>query len=178
MRIPRSLQVNEGMMRAIERDVELYEAARQPTPAQLRAVMMRRQLRHALPDVERSSRLAALESRLAADPYDVEAQRELEELIAQRNIEDNREMAMEVRRCPCAGMLSASAPYSLSPVFPCSPRSLTPTHARSTCQKRSPGGCPLHSQPAWLGWWCGREEVPVRCARSTCAVRLPACPSR
>jgi Spy/CpxP family protein refolding chaperone len=90
-------QVNEGMVRAIERDVELREAARQPTSAQLRALMMRRQLQHALPDVERSSRLRALEARIAADPYDVEAQRELEEAIAQRNIEDNRELAMEVR---------------------------------------------------------------------------------
>lgn len=36
-----------------------------------------------------------LEARLAANPFDVEAQRALEELIAQKNIEDNLELAME-----------------------------------------------------------------------------------
>ena len=81
------LKVNEGMMREIERrDPEFYAAARDPLPAKLSGLMMARNLDHALPEAQRSVKLRELESRLAANPFDLEAQQLLEEIIAKKNV--------------------------------------------------------------------------------------------
>lgn len=90
------LQVNSGMMSEIsKRDPEMMAAATAPTPALLRTLILKRTLAHAAPEAERATRMAALEARIAANPYDVDAQRQLEEFIAEKNVEENWRMAME-----------------------------------------------------------------------------------
>lgn len=90
------LQVNSGMMSEIsKRDPEMMAAATAPTPALLRTLILKRTLAHAAPEAERAARMSALEARIAANPYDVDAQRQLEEFIAEKNVEENWRMAME-----------------------------------------------------------------------------------
>lgn len=102
------LQVNSGMMGEIsKRDPEMFAAATAPTPAPLRTLILKRTLAHAAPEAERAAKTAALEARLASNPYDVEAQRELEEIIAEKNVEENWRMAMEHSEC------RATAAYAL-----------------------------------------------------------------
>lgn len=89
------LQVNRGMMVEIERrDPELAAAAHVGASA-LQKIMLQRHIARALPEVERATKLAQLESRIATDPFDAEAQLELEKIIEKRNIEENYSMAME-----------------------------------------------------------------------------------
>jgi DNA damage-inducible protein 1 len=78
-----------------KRDPELHAAAREAGPAKLRALLMRRQLENALPEAEKVAKVAALEAKLEANPFDVDAQRELEGIIHARNIESNLELAYE-----------------------------------------------------------------------------------
>ena len=91
------LGVNPTMMAEIEkRDPDLWAAASDRSgPAKLSAVLMRRNLERALPEAERGVKLRQLENRLAANPFDVEAQTLLEEIITQKNVDDNWEMAYE-----------------------------------------------------------------------------------
>lgn len=70
---------------------EFYEAAKQDTPAALRMYMMQQQMARASAAMKQQ----ALEARLAADPMDIDAQRELESTIQQQNVDANLRLAME-----------------------------------------------------------------------------------
>jgi len=81
-------------------DAELAAAAEGsagvPGAAPLRDLMQRRAVEQGMPSVQRAIRAAEMERRLAADPTDAEAQRFIEEAIQRRNVEDNRELALDL----------------------------------------------------------------------------------
>lgn len=84
------------MLAQIQSDAALYSAAMARDGGQAFSTeILRRNLQRALPEAERRSKLATLEHRLATNPYDVEAQKLLEEEIARANIASNMELALE-----------------------------------------------------------------------------------
>jgi hypothetical protein len=74
-------------------DRELHEAAGAVDIGPLRALMQRRALSASLERAELVARLASAERTLAVNPFDVEAQRVVEEHIAEQNIAANRDLA-------------------------------------------------------------------------------------
>lgn len=90
------LQVNEAMTREIEHtDPELYAAAKHPTPDKMKAFVLTRALSGSIKQVNKSVQRIQAEKRLAENPFDVEAQKILEEQIAEENVARNWENAME-----------------------------------------------------------------------------------
>ena len=87
------LRVNAGMRGEVS--PALAAAAMDPTSDSFKRVYLRAVLDRTLPEAQRESRRAQMEARLAANPMDVEANRFLEEEIAQRNVEENMETAWE-----------------------------------------------------------------------------------
>lgn len=133
------MQVNTGMMAQIKKsDPELYTAAVVKDGGQAFSTeILKRNLQRALPEAERRTKLAQLEHRLATNPYDVEAQKLLEEEIERQNIANNMELALEHMPeafgsvCTCTLLLPHAAPSLLSLLRACTHHCQGP--CRYTC---------------------------------------------
>jgi DNA damage-inducible protein 1 len=92
----RILQVNEGMLSEIEHsDPQFYAAAKEPTPEKMKSLVLERVMKRGLEQANKLAQRIQAEKRLQENPYDVEAQKVLEEMIAEKNVEENWQNAME-----------------------------------------------------------------------------------
>jgi DNA damage-inducible protein 1 len=74
---------------------DLANAVEDPDPNKVREVMMKQELELATKRIQSDMAERNLRQRLMNNPMDIEAQRELERIIQQRNIQQNMNIAME-----------------------------------------------------------------------------------
>ena len=92
----RIFQANPHLIEELRHgNAPLAEALASLNVAKVRGVRMQQQMAEALAKTQEKLALDALYARIAKDPFDMEAQRKIEEMMRAQNVKDNYELATE-----------------------------------------------------------------------------------